>query len=132
MYRYARSKLANVLFTRALSKRLPANVFANAYFPGNIPTGAMDTWKEHFGGALGGAVASVFRWMGQSLEEGAATGVFLAAAKEVESDAGRGGYWVPVAKKERSSVAAEDDALAEELWVWSEEFVKRAVGSSEG
>jgi len=128
MYRYGRSKLANILFTRALSKRLPANVFANAYFPGNIPTPAMATWKGHFGETLGSAFAFAIRLVGQTLVEGAATGVFLAAAREVECDYGRGGYWVPVARKERTSGPAEDEALAEELWVWSEEFVNKAIG----
>ena len=128
MYRYGRSKLANILFTRALSKRLPANVFANVYFPGNIPTPAFNSMKDHFGEIFSDAFATVFRWIGQTLEEGAATGLFLAAAKEVECDDGRGGYWTPVARKEKSSGPAQDEALAEELWIWSEEFVKKAIG----
>ena len=87
----------------------------------------MEAWKGHFGETLGGAFASAIRWVGQSLEEGAATGVFLATAKEVECDDGRGGYWAPVARKEQVSGPARDSALAEELWAWSEEFVKKTT-----
>ncbi|CUS13645.1 unnamed protein product [Tuber aestivum] len=130
LYRYARSKLANILFAKALSRRLgDEKVFVNAYFPGNIPTSSMDTWKEHFGYAFGGVFSEFFRWMGQTLEDGATTGVFLAAAKEVEADGCRGEYWAPIARKESCSTAAEDERLAERLWVWSEGFVKGALQS---
>lgn len=130
LYRYARSKLANILFTKALSRRLEnEKVFVNAYFPGNIPTSSMDTWKEHFGYAFGTAFPEFFRWVGQTLEDGATTGLFLAAAKEVETDGNRGEYWAPIARKESCSTTAEDERLAERLWVWSEGFVKGALQS---
>lgn len=130
LYRYARSKLANILFTKALSRRLEnEKVFVNAYFPGNIPTSSMDTWKDHFGYAFGSAFSEFFRWMGQTLEDGATTGLFLAAAKEVETDGHRGEYWAPIARKESCSTTAEDERLAERLWVWSEGFVKGALQS---
>lgn len=125
--RYARAKLANILFTRALARRAPQNVYANVYFPGNIPTSAMDAWKGVVG-PLGGVVGAVFRRVGQSLEDGAATAVFLAAAEEVEKGAYRGEYWVPVANIEACSNVAMDEGLAERLWVWSEEMAQRAKG----
>lgn len=123
--RYARAKLANILFTRALAGRVPENVFANVYFPGNVPTSAMDAWKGVVG-PLGGVVGAVFRRVGQTLEDGAATAVFLAAAEQVEKGKYRGEYWVPVANIEASSKVAMDDELAERLWVWSEEMGQRA------
>ncbi|PWW77899.1 NAD(P)-binding protein [Tuber magnatum] len=130
LYRYARSKLANILFTKALSRRLEnEKVFVNAYFPGNVPTSSMDTWKEHLGHAFGSVLPEFFRWVGQTLEDGATTGVFLAAAKEVETDGCKGEYWVPIARKESCSTAASDERLAERLWVWSEGFVKGALQS---
>lgn len=133
VHRYARSKLANILFTRALSRRLPANVLANVYFPGNVPTGAMDAWKGLVG-PLGGVVGAVFRRVGQTLEDGATTAVFLGAAEEVEKGAHRGEYWVPVAKIEACSAVAMDETLGERLWVWSEHMgtmVKGEVGTGE-
>lgn len=129
VYRYARSKLANILFTRALSQRLPANVIANVYFPGNVPTGAMDAWKG-VAGPLGGMVSAVFKRVGQSLEDGAATAVFLGAAEEVEKGEYRGEYWVPVAKIEECSAVAMDGALGERLWAWSEEMGRTVKGET--
>jgi len=67
--------------------------------------------------------------MGQTLEQGATTGLFLAAAKVIETDGCRGEYWAPIARKESCSTAAEDERLAERLWVWSEGFVKGALQS---
>src|SRR5437667_6807881 len=56
-WRYGRSKLANVLFARELSRRLGKtginNIYVNCFHPGNIPTEAMDTWKDILGPALG-------------------------------------------------------------------------------
>lgn len=125
--RYARAKLANILFTRALAGRVPPNVFANVYFPGNVPTSAMDAWKGVVG-PLGGIVGAVFRRVGQTLEDGAATAVFLAVAEKVEQGAYRGEYWVPVANIEATSKVAMDEELAERLWVWSEEMGQRVKG----
>lgn len=122
-YRYARSKLANILFARALAAKVPPSVFANVYFPGNVPTAAMEAWKGMVG-PLGGVVGAVFRRVGQSLEDGAATAVFLGAAEEVERGGYRGEYWVPVANIEACSAVAMDEGLAERLWGWSEEMGK--------
>jgi len=52
IWRYARGKLAGIMFTRELANRLQkkgvSNVYVNSFFPGNIPTDAMDTWKLFF------------------------------------------------------------------------------------
>lgn len=131
LYRYARSKLANVVFTKTLSKRLPREVMANVYFPGNVATPAMDAWKGLVG-PLGGVVSAVFRVVGQTLEDAAATGVFLGCAEEVESGGWRGAYWVPVATVEACSRVAEDEGLGERLWAWSEEMVGKMRAGTEG
>jgi NAD(P)-dependent dehydrogenase (short-subunit alcohol dehydrogenase family) len=53
IWRYSCSKLANTLFTRELARRLRkkdvATVYVNSFFPGNIPTEAIDIWKQLFG-----------------------------------------------------------------------------------
>ncbi|KAK5241647.1 hypothetical protein LTR16_009169, partial [Cryomyces antarcticus] len=67
-WRYARSKLANILFTRELTrllqKRGSSKVYANVYYPGNIPTEAMDAWKEMLGNLGGAVVKGLFKWIG--------------------------------------------------------------------
>jgi len=52
-WRYGRSKPANILFMQELARQLQkkgaATVYVNSFFSGNIPTEAMDTWKQLFG-----------------------------------------------------------------------------------
>ncbi|KAJ9635771.1 hypothetical protein H2199_008123 [Coniosporium tulheliwenetii] len=132
VWRYARSKLANILFTRELARRLEPNVntdsnpnstdndgrsphgpvYANAFFPGNVATEAMDAWSSLLGPLVGGLIKWVFGLIGQSPEEAAATAVFLAAAPGVEKSGRGGAYYVPVARQERTSLVGEDVQLA--------------------
>ncbi|KAI9780041.1 MAG: hypothetical protein M1839_007023 [Geoglossum umbratile] len=130
-YRYARSKLANILFARELTHRLEEsgmpNVYTNVYFPGNIPTEAMDTWNELFGVA-GNLVKGAFRFIGQSTTEGAATAIFLAASPEVERRQLRGKYFIPIATEDKTSKIAEDMDVARELWEWTDAKVTETLG----
>jgi NAD(P)-dependent dehydrogenase (short-subunit alcohol dehydrogenase family) len=96
---YAASKLANILFTKALAKRLAdTSVTANCLHPG-----AIDTRLLHKGWGAGGA----------PVERGAQTSVYLATSDAVSNTSG--GYFTdcrPVAP----SRAAHDPYLAEALW----------------
>lgn len=105
---YAVSKLANVLFTYELADRLAGTgITANCLHPGVITTKLL---REGFGG------------MGSSVQEGAATSVFLAADPSVEGVSGK--YFV--AKKEAvSSWLSHDKALRARLWTVSEELVNQ-------
>jgi NAD(P)-dependent dehydrogenase (short-subunit alcohol dehydrogenase family) len=95
-WRYARSKLGTILFTRELARRLDkkgaANVYANCFFPGNIPSEAMDTWKDLFGTIGGSTMKGLFQVVGQSLTQGAATVVYLVASPKVEENGEKGKY----------------------------------------
>jgi NAD(P)-dependent dehydrogenase (short-subunit alcohol dehydrogenase family) len=119
MRTYGRSKLANILFTRALAKRLAGSkVTANCLHPGLIATGIGQTnalarlaWK-----------LIVKARGGISVEEGAGTSVYLATAPEVEGLSG--GYYVKCRLAELQTRAeAVSDAVAERLWKVSEELV---------
>jgi len=103
------------------------NVYANAFFPGNIPTEAMDTWKALFGVA-GGLVKGAFHLIGQSATDGAATAIFLAASPEVERRQMRGMYFIPIAAEGKTSTVAEDTDMARELWEWTDEKVAETLG----
>lgn len=59
--------------------------------------------------------------------KGAITPLYAATAAPM--DAGRGTYFVPYAKREAPSKLALNEALAEELWRFSEEIVKEKCGS---
>jgi retinol dehydrogenase-12 len=109
MLAYANSKLANVLFTRELARRLAGtSVTANCLHPGTVRTRFGDTgalWLRA-GLAIGGALL-------RTPEAGAATVVYLASAPDVAGQTG--GYFVN-ARRRRPSRRARDDALARELW----------------
>ncbi len=115
---YGRSKLANILFTQTLAKRLArSGVTANALHPGMVATHlGQDNWLARTVGRAFMAVAGV------SAVQGAKTSVYLATSADVEGRSG--GYY---AKCRAASVAAAPDALddttAEQLWSVSEALV---------
>lgn len=112
---YGTSKLANILFTRALAKRLQGTgVTANALHPGVVRTGFGHNAKGFFRHLV--KLAAPFMI---SAEKGARTSVYLASSPEVESVSGE--YFYKLRPKKTSS-AARDDALAERLWQVSEQL----------
>lgn len=105
---YALSKLANILFTNELSRRLEGSgVTANSLHPGVI-----DTKLLRMSYALDGA----------TLEEGARTSVYLATAPEVEEVSGK--YYSAMAEKPVSDLA-KDESLQKKLWKVSETLVEK-------
>jgi retinol dehydrogenase-12 len=113
---YSQSKLANILFTRELSRRLQGSgVTANALHPGFVRTG--------FGHNNGGVMSRVIGLLGAfaiSEEQGAQTSVYLASSPEVQGVSGRYFTRQQVAKP---APQALDDAAAARLWAVSEEYV---------
>ncbi len=110
---YANSKLANILFTRELARRLDGTgVTANCAHPGVVRTGFGREAKPLL--RLGIAIARPFML---SPERGADTVVYLASSPDVADQSG--GYYVKRQRREPSA-AARDDAAARELWAISE------------
>ncbi|WP_415281612.1 SDR family oxidoreductase [Candidatus Nitrososphaera sp. FF02] len=112
---YGQSKLANILFTRELARRLAdRGVTANCFHPGAVKTDLMEGNPLLYRAAW--AAASPFLL---SPEKGADTGVYLASSPEVEQVTGR--YFVK-RKISEPSEAARDDEAAARLWTISEEL----------
>ncbi|MGH8127286.1 MAG: SDR family oxidoreductase [Gammaproteobacteria bacterium] len=114
MKAYARSKLANVLFTRELAKRLEGRgVTVNALHPGVVATHIWDgapSWTQ----PLFAVVKRVFM---TTPSQGAETIIYLATYPDVADVSGL--YFEKNRPKEPSKLAC-DDAIAERLWVESE------------
>jgi NAD(P)-dependent dehydrogenase (short-subunit alcohol dehydrogenase family) len=113
---YGRSKLANILFTRELARRLVGTgVTANCLHPGFVAT--------RLGRSAGSWASLVIPLVqaarGLSREEGADTIVYLASSPEVETTTGE--YFVK-RKMTEPSPAARDDAAAKRLWAASEKL----------
>ena len=112
---YAQSKLANVLFTYELDRRLASeDIYTNALHPGVVSTRI----GSH-GFSVFGLLFNLARPFLLSPQRGAETSLYLAADKEAGSY--RGKYFV---KKKPVTSASQtyDTALAETLWRYSEEL----------
>jgi NAD(P)-dependent dehydrogenase (short-subunit alcohol dehydrogenase family) len=112
---YGDSKLANVLFTRGLSKRLPANVMAFSLHPGVIPTNLTRTTP---GGSIFRAVGKLFF---KSVAQGAATTIYAAVAPEL---AGQSGSYLSDCAVAKPLHEALDDTLIERTWSLSQKAVE--------
>ena len=116
MKAYARSKLANLLFTYELARRLAGSgVTVNAVHPGGVAT---DIWRTNFP-VLGPAIKWVMSLFALTPEEGADTLIYLASSPDVKGVTGK--YFV-----EREAIASSplsyDEQVAARLWEVSEQL----------
>lgn len=112
---YGNSKLANILFTRGLQRRLEGTqVTTNSLHPGVVRTGFGLNSEGIFKHLV--KLAAPFML---SAEGGARTSVYLASSPEVEGVSGKYFARCRVAKETR---AAQDAAAAEKLWQKSAEL----------
>jgi len=112
---YCRTKLANVLFTKELARRLQgAGVTANCLHPGVVATKLLAD-----GMGMPRALRPTTRLMGSSPDKGAKTSIYLATSPEVEGVSGK--YFVRQ-KAVESSKVSYDENMASRLWGVSAEL----------
>jgi retinol dehydrogenase-12 len=110
---YYDSKLANLLFSNELSRRLEGTgVRTYALHPGVVATGI---WRR-----LPKPIGWFAKLFMMSAEEGAETSVYCASSPEV---AQQSGLYYDRCEVRQASELARDEALARELWEKSEEWV---------
>jgi NAD(P)-dependent dehydrogenase (short-subunit alcohol dehydrogenase family) len=113
MRNYGISKLANILFTRELARRLEGTgVTANSLHPGFVASGFARN-----NGRVASFLMSLASPFARSPEKGAETAVYLCASREVEDVSG--GYFYDCKPKWPKSYA-QSDADAKRLWEVSE------------
>jgi NAD(P)-dependent dehydrogenase (short-subunit alcohol dehydrogenase family) len=106
---YARSKLANILFTRSLAQRLrAAAVTANALHPGFVSSHIF-----HATPALRFVLMPLAPLLMRTPAQGAATSIYLATAPQV---AGISGAYYERGQQVAPSEAAQNAADGERLW----------------
>ena len=115
---YQRSKLANILFTRELARRLQGTgVTANCLHPGFVATGFGDNNRGIW--SFGIAVA---KWLGAiPVERGAQTPVYLSSSPDV---GGTSGKYFEKCRERAPDERAQDDAAAVRLWQESEKLAR--------
>ncbi len=117
---YGQSKLANVLFTYELARRLEGTgVTANCLHPGVVRTG----FATNNSGFIGGLVV-VFQAIGKPFlltpEKGALTSIYLASSPEVEGVTGK---YFAKSQEKQSNATSRDQDVARRLWDVSEEMI---------
>jgi NAD(P)-dependent dehydrogenase (short-subunit alcohol dehydrogenase family) len=113
---YSDSKLANILFTQGLAKRLPRSVSTFCLHPGVINTNLSRTMT----GIVGGLYRTVGRLFMKTVAQGVATSVFGATAPELD---GHSGAYLVDCHISRLTSEALDHSLAEKVWRLSEKCV---------
>jgi NAD(P)-dependent dehydrogenase (short-subunit alcohol dehydrogenase family) len=117
---YNQTKLANVLFTYELARRLEGTqVTANCLHPGVTKTKLLDDFAPR-------PLRPLVNVFGSSAEKGARTSIYLASSPDVEGVSGK--YFMNK-KAVRSSKASYDECLAQRLWQVSEELTGLLVQS---
>jgi NAD(P)-dependent dehydrogenase (short-subunit alcohol dehydrogenase family) len=117
---YSASKLANILFTLELSRRLNGTrVTANCLHPGVVATNIFSSL-----GTLGRVFSVLARPLLMSPAAGAKTSVHLASAPELATVSGR---FFERSREVSLDRVAQDEAAARRLWEISEGLVTRAL-----
>lgn len=115
---YAQSKLANVLFTSELARRLEGTgVTANCLHPGFVRSNLATSSR------LARSIVALMRPFTISAEAGAETVVYLASSPEVEGVTGK--YFVKK-RAVQPSREARDPAVARRLWQASADLTQPA------
>ena len=116
---YSQSKLANVLFTRELARRVAERgITVNCCHPGAVATNIGIDRETGFGKTITRLLKPFF----QTPAEGARTAIFLSIDDSVKNITGEYFYKCKIAK---SSNRSKDMVLAKKLYEFSEELVKK-------
>ena len=114
---YKQSKLANIMFTYELARRLPGSgVTVNSLHPGFVNTNFLQVFNDAPAGWLIRSVANI---VAMTPEKGARTSIYVASSPEVDGMSGR--YFVKE-KPVDSSPQSRDQAAWERLWRLSVEM----------
>jgi NAD(P)-dependent dehydrogenase (short-subunit alcohol dehydrogenase family) len=106
---YQKSKLANVLFTYELLKKVPADITVNCLHPGFVAT----NFGHNNGGFVGPVLKIAQRISAINPEEGAETSIFLCSSPEVKGVTGK--YFFKC-KPKTSSQESRNKDTGKRLW----------------
>ncbi|CAG8515405.1 1999_t:CDS:2 [Cetraspora pellucida] len=114
--RYYQAKLANILFTTELAKRLT-----------ETNTDLYGSFVSSFGSWIKPLV-SLGTFFMLTPNDGALTQLYCATSPEIEEKNHRGKYFIPFGELGQTNAPAKDEELAKTLWNFSEKFIKEKLG----
>ncbi|KAL3474808.1 hypothetical protein BJX99DRAFT_231005 [Aspergillus californicus] len=137
---YNRTKLAQVLYVRALAERrkkaqlgfepdAKSGPWINATHPGGVATDQQKQAEDAYGvlGTVG--VALVRPFMKDPVDQGCRPALFAATGEDVVKDAIQGQYIIPDRKPTSPSSEAQNHELQENLWRLTEQILVDKLGS---
>ncbi|KAK6185586.1 hypothetical protein SNE40_007787 [Patella caerulea] len=115
---YFDSKLANIIFTRELARRLEgSDVLVNCLHPGTIQTELLRNLPAIF--RL--PITLIGKFFFKNCDEGAQTSIYCAVSEEVEGISGK--YFVDCAlADDAANKISQDPGIAKKLWEISEKY----------
>ncbi len=116
MKAYGKSKLANILFSNELARRLQAQgVAVNSLHPGYVNS----SFGKNNGALMGGVMALSSKLFGISTEKGAQTSIYLASAPEAAAVSGK---YFAHCREIRPSPESQSEDAAKRLWAECEKL----------
>ena len=113
---YAQSKLANVLFSAELARRLKGtHVTSNSLHPGRIGTNMGDKYAKGFYGWIWNLIKPFLN----TPEKGAETSIYLASSPDVAEVSGK---YFAYSKQKSPSRSSKNEGTAKRLWEVSEQM----------
>ncbi|KAF9317092.1 hypothetical protein BG003_001204 [Podila horticola] len=126
--RYGRSKLANLLFAKALAQRLKdERVYVNIAHPGIVATELNRQGAETFGKFITTLIDTMVKVVAMKPEVGALTQLYCATSPDIEKKDIRGKYFIPIANELDPNPLVFDEDLQERLWTWTENLVQEKL-----
>ncbi|KAF9114576.1 hypothetical protein BGX27_010459 [Mortierella sp. AM989] len=127
MVRYGQSKLANVLFGKALARRLRNDqVWVNIVHPGCVDTQIKKEMLRSDNKAFH-TFSRMWLQLAYTARDGALTPLYCATSPEIEQKNIRGKYFIPIANELRPNPISESVDLQEELWTYSEKAARGEI-----
>ncbi|KAL2356387.1 hypothetical protein BJ546DRAFT_1024570 [Cryomyces antarcticus] len=137
---YNRTKLAQVLFVRAMVRRLEkgelgfdanshTGPWINAVHPGGVSTDQPKQAEDAYGKLASAAVAVLRPLMKDPVDEGCRPALFAATSEDIVKDKVQGQYIVPDRKVTEPSKQAKDEQLQENLWRLTEKILSDKLRS---
>lgn len=140
-YLYNRTKLAQVLFVRALKRRQDEGklgfrqyagkenlLYVNATHPGAVSTDQQKQAEDAYGTVGTVLVAATRPFMSDPVKQGCRPALFAATSQDVVDQGIVGEYIIPDRKVSSPSSQAQDVQLGENLWKLSVQLLKEKLG----
>ncbi|KAN0091229.1 hypothetical protein V8E55_004795 [Tylopilus felleus] len=130
---YARSKLANILFTKytLVENALQPSgdrILAVATHPGVVHTGQQDQFKEAYGSLVGSLVKAVTVPFMRNPEQGSVSTLWASTADDAEKNGWQGYYFTDPGQVGKESAQACDAQLGKNLHELSEALIVDKLG----